>query len=69
MEFELKEDSQYIELIKLLKAVNIAESGAQAKQMVDEGQVSVDGRTEYRKRAKILRGSTVKVFNTEIITK
>lgn len=69
MEFELKEDSEYIELIKLLKATQTAESGAQAKQMVEEGSVLVDGQVEYRKRAKIKRGSTVDVFDTKIYTK
>lgn len=69
MEFELKEDSEYIELIKLLKATQMAESGAQAKQMVEEGSVAVDGQVEYRKRAKIKRGSTVDVFDTKIYTK
>ena len=69
MEFELKQGSDYIELIKLLKAVNVAESGAQAKQMVEQGRVSVDGHTEYRKRAKIGRGSTVVIFDINILTK
>jgi len=69
MEFELKENSDYIALIKLLKAVHVAESGAQAKQLVEQGHVSVDGHREYRKRAKIGRGSTVKVFDTNIVTK
>ncbi len=69
MEFELKEDSEYIELIKLLKATQMAESGAQAKQMVEEGSVLVDGQVEYRKRAKIKRGSTVDVFDRKIYTK
>ncbi|MBS3807803.1 MAG: RNA-binding S4 domain-containing protein [Bacteroidales bacterium] len=69
MEFELKGDTDYIELIKLLKAVNVAGSGAQAKLMVEAGDVSVDGHREYRKRAKIRRGSTVKIFDINILTK
>ena len=66
MEFELKGDSEYIELIKLLKATRMAESGAHAKMMVEQGHAAVDGRVEYRKRAKIRRGSTVEVFDTTI---
>ncbi|HKL38245.1 MAG TPA: RNA-binding S4 domain-containing protein [Bacteroidales bacterium] len=65
MEFDLK-DSEYIELIKLLKATNMAETGAQAKQMVEEGQVQVNGQPELRKRAKLRRGSIVQVFDTTI---
>lgn len=66
MEFELKPDSDYIELIKLLKAVNVAESGAQAKNMVDDGLVSFNGEVETRKRAKVRSGDTVKVFDYTI---
>ena len=40
-EFEIKGD--YIELIALLKATGIAETGGQAKGMVDEGLVKVNG--------------------------
>jgi ribosome-associated protein len=65
MEFDLK-DSEYIELIKLLKATNVAETGAQAKQIVEDGRALVDGQTEWRKRAKLRRGSTVQVFDTTI---
>ena len=66
MEFELRQDSEYIELIQLLKAMNIAESGAQAKAMVDDGLVEVNGEGENRKRAKLRRGDIVNVFDYSI---
>ena len=69
MDFELGGTSDYIELIKLLKATNIAETGAHAKQIVEDDQVEVDGEPEKRKRAKLRRGSTVKVFDITIIIK
>jgi ribosome-associated protein len=69
MEFELKTGSDYIELIKLLKALNIAESGAQAKEMVDDGLVELNGIQENRKRAKVRRGDEVKVFDYIITVK
>ncbi len=69
MEFELKPGSDYIELIKLLKALNIAESGAQAKDLVDDGMVELNGRQEDRKRAKVKRGDEVKVFDYTITVK
>jgi ribosome-associated protein len=68
MEFDLG-PSPYIELIRLLKATNVAESGAQAKQMVEEGLVEVDGEAEFRKRAKIRSGQTVKIFDMTITIK
>jgi ribosome-associated protein len=67
--FELKENSEYIELIKLLKATNIASSGAQAKQMVEDKIVMVNNETEMRKRAKIRKGDVVRLMDNEITVK
>ncbi len=60
------EDSEYIELIKLLKVTSICGSGGEAKHMVDEGEVKLNGELESRKRAKIRKGDKVEIFN-EII--
>ena len=62
--FELKND--HIELIRLLKFMDIAESGAHAKWMVDEGLVQLNGETELRKRAKLRQGDVVNVDKVEI---
>lgn len=67
--FELKENSEYIELIKLLKAVNIAYSGAEAKKMVEDGIVEVNNRAELRKRAKIHQGDVVQLPGKTITVK
>ncbi len=58
-EFTLTEE--YIELIKLLKFLGIADTGGQAKQMVENEEVSVDGVIELRKRRKIRSGMKVTV--------
>ena len=63
---EFKITEEYIELIKLLKAVNIASSGGEAGMIVTEGEVEVNGRTEYRKRRKCRAGDRVLVHDTEI---
>ena len=52
--FELTE--VYIELIKLLKVLQIAENGAMAKTLVENGEVVRNGEPESRKRAKIRKG-------------
>ena len=57
--FELTDE--YIELIKLLKVLQIAESGAMAKIMVENGEVIRDGEVETRKRAKIRKGEKLEV--------
>jgi ribosome-associated protein len=54
-------EGEYIELIQLLKALNIAETGGQAKMMVDEGEVKLNGETESRKRAKLRKGDIIVV--------
>ena len=41
--FELRPTDEYIELIKLLKLQQIAQSGAHAKIMVEDGVVKVNG--------------------------
>lgn len=58
--------NEYIELIKLLKLLNLAESGAHAKFIVEEGIVKLNGETEYRKRAKIRPGDIVECNNLRI---
>lgn len=60
------EDSEYIELIKLLKITNISSSGGEAKHFVDQGEVKLNGKVESRKRAKIRTGDKVEVFNEVI---
>ena len=60
------EDSEYIELIKLLKYTNVCGSGGEAKHLVDEGEVKLNGELESRKRAKIRKGDRSEIFD-EII--
>ncbi len=59
--------SEYIELIKLLKLLNIAESGAHAKFLVEEGTVIRNGIIEYRKRAKIQRSDILECSGFRIL--
>ena len=59
IEHQLK--GEYIELIKLLKYLNIASSGGEAKMLVDEGEVYLNGNPESRKRAKLKVGDIIKV--------
>ncbi|MDX9882328.1 MAG: RNA-binding S4 domain-containing protein [Prolixibacteraceae bacterium] len=62
-------EGEYIELIKLLKVLHISESGGQAKMMVDDGLVTLNGRTEFRKRAKLRAGDTINIFGQTIVIK
>ncbi|MBP2835626.1 ribosome-associated protein YbcJ [Dickeya parazeae] len=57
----------HVELCDLLKLQGWSESGAAAKQVIADGEVTVDGQTETRKRCKIVAGQVVK-FGSESIT-
>ena len=59
--FTLRPDDEFIELIKLLKLKNIAQSGGHAKMMVEEGLVNVNGEQEFRKRKKLRDGDIVEM--------
>ncbi len=63
-EFQLTEE--YIELIKLLKLLNLVESGADAKISVEEGLVNCNGETEFRKRKKLRKGEYIIFKNNRI---
>lgn len=57
--FKLKENSEYIELVKLLKIEQIAQTGGHAKILVEEEQVQVNDTLELRKRRKLRKGDIV----------
>jgi len=59
--YKLRTD--YIQLIQLLKTLGISETGGQAKLMVDDGLVKLNGKLEYRKRAKLKQGDIIEVFD------
>ncbi|MBT3505012.1 MAG: RNA-binding S4 domain-containing protein [Piscirickettsiaceae bacterium] len=52
------------ELYKILKFEGLVASGAQAKQAIADGLVSVNGETETRKRKKIIAGDKIQFLET-----
>ena len=48
-----------VELYKILKFEGLVGSGAEAKAVVAEGQVKVNGEVETRKRKKIVDGDLI----------
>lgn len=59
MKFELKDE--YIELFKLIKVLDLVDTGAQAKMLVADGYVNRNGELETRKRAKIVKGESLTI--------
>ena len=47
------------ELYKILKFENLAQSGGEAKYIISQGRVRVNGAIETRKRKKIISGDVI----------
>ena len=67
MEQTFKIEGEYIELIQLLKAIGLAESGGHAKMIVNEEMVLRNGEIETRKRAKLISGDIIDILDNRII--
>ena len=63
---EFKITGEYIELIQLLKALGLAQTGGHAKMIVEEEMVIRNGEIETRKRAKLIPGDVVEVQDISI---
>jgi len=64
MKYELRDE--YIELFKLLKVLDLVDSGAQAKMLIDGGYVLRNDEVETKKRAKIRTGEVIKIADVTI---
>lgn len=61
IDFSLSGD--YIELLKLLKTLSIAQTGGHAKMIVEDELVVRNGEVETRKRAKLIKGDELIIDN------
>lgn len=57
---------EHVALCDLLKLAGVADSGGQGKIMVANGEVTVDGKSESRKTAKIVAGQVVECLGVRI---
>jgi ribosome-associated protein len=53
--------TEYIDLLQFLKATGIAATGGEAKMLVDEGFIRVDGEEESRRRRKLRPGMSIDI--------
>ena len=63
---EFKLSGEHIALFQLLKATHLCGAGGEAKIMIGEGLVTVDGDVETRLRKKIRTGQTVEYSGEQI---
>lgn len=64
---QIRDGEDYINLTQLLKALNLVSSGAEAKEVIDEGLVKVDGVVESRYRRKLYDGMVVEFEGEDIL--
>ena len=58
--------SEYIEMNKLMKFLQLVETGGQAKIAISDGLVTVNGEMELRLRRKLRKGDIVDFDGTKI---
>ena len=66
MEFKIRENEEFIKLGQLLKAAHIVQNGSDAKAIIQNGYVEVNGEVCQLRGKKIKRGDLVS-FNGKTV--
>lgn len=66
---EVQLDHQPIELCKLLKIADLVSGGGEAKMVIAEGYVYLNGEVEFQKRKKVYDGDLIAFNGDELILK
>lgn len=59
-------NGEFVELYKVLKFEGLTQSGGQAKSVIANGEVTVNGEIETRKRKKLVAGDIIKFDQQEL---
>ncbi|MBS1533392.1 MAG: RNA-binding S4 domain-containing protein [Bacteroidetes bacterium] len=63
---EFKLEGEFIQMIQLLKATHLVDTGGEAQIVVSEGEVKYNGEVDYRKRLKVRKGDIVEFRGNKI---
>ncbi len=63
---KLREGEEYIKLGQALKAAGLVENGVEAKIVIQNGEVLVNGEPDLRRGKKLVPGDTVSFRGEEI---
>ena len=66
VDFPLLPGDEFVELYKVLKVQGLVNGGGDAKHVITEGQVTVNGDVDTRKRKKCVVGDVIS-FNGQTI--
>ncbi len=64
--YEIKLKDEYIKLGQALKAAGLVSSGVEAKEVIQEGLVKVNGEIDTRRGKKLYEGDVVSYNGEEI---
>ena len=64
--FRLRAGDDFIRLGQVLKAAGLVENGAEAKEVIQNGEASVNGETDTRRGRKLYDGDIVSFMGREI---
>lgn len=64
---KIKIDTEFIKLDQFLKWTGVAESGVDAKDMILNGEIKVNGEVETRRGKKLRSGDKVEAFGQEFV--
>ena len=63
---KLREYDEYIKLGQALKAAGMVDSGVEAKEVITDGMVTVNGETDTRRGRKLYDGDMVEFNGNQI---
>ncbi|MCI9127394.1 MAG: RNA-binding S4 domain-containing protein [Eubacterium sp.] len=63
---KIRDTDDFIKLGQALKVVGLVESGVEAKQVIQDGKVRVNGEIDFRRGRKLYHGDIVLYNQTEI---
>lgn len=63
---KLREKDEFIKLGQALKAAGLVENGAEAKEVIQDGEVSVNGETDTRRGRKLYDGDIIEYNHEQI---
>ncbi len=64
--FKLKEGEEFIELKNLIKLLGWVDTGGEAKALIDNQDIKVNGEIETQRRKKVRRGDVVLYGNNQV---
>ena len=65
-EFHLRQEDEFIKLGQVLKAPGLVDSGVVAKEVIQNGEVKVNGEVDTRRGRKLYDGDLVEFENQTV---